>query len=69
MSYHMFSNLENILQPHKIKIHPPTTEIIMERVPSVHRSSFTRDSLSRWKAASNGVIPKTNAERGKYWDH
>ena len=32
------------------------------------RPGFLRDCLSEWEAAANGVTPKTNVDRQKYWN-
>ena len=41
----------------------------MARMQGADKATFLRDCLSAWRAATDGVTPRTTAERGKYWKH
>ena len=38
-------------------------------MPCAKRPGFLNDCLSAWEAAANGITPKTNSKRHKYWNH
>ena len=38
-------------------------------MPRAERPGFLCDYMSMWEAAANGINPKKNIERQKYWNH